>query len=140
MKKIILLAFVMLSTILHSQNISFKELVSFKTKPVNSIELILEKKGYSFYTVQNKGTQWKANDGSGIIGANGTGVVLFMTYKVDLYKKIISEMKQIKYKYEGKSTNKNLAGESYSKDKNTVYVTTVKNPENGKLIYSITII
>jgi hypothetical protein len=114
--------------------------VSFKTKPTNLTEQILKKKGYTYYTTQNKGIQWKANDGSGLIGANGKGVVLFMTYNLNLFNKITAEMKKLNYKYDGKSTKKNLTGDSYSKGINTVYISKVTNQENGKQIYAITII
>lgn len=140
MKTIIVIFVTLLSSIVYSQNVSFNELVSFKTKTINQTEQILKKKGYSYYTTQNNGIQWKANDGSGMIGFNGKGVVLFMTYNLKLYNKIKNEMKILKYNHDAKSTNKDPAVESYSKNKNTIYLSTVKNTENNKLLYSITII
>jgi hypothetical protein len=137
LKLIILFLF---TSIISAQSISFDELVSFKTKSISSTEQVLKKKKYSYYTTQNKGVQWKANDGSGIIGFNGKGVVLFMSYNVNLYKKIVNQMKSQSYKLESKLNNGKIQGDTYIKGKNTVYLNTVSNPDNGKQMYSITII
>ncbi|WP_445453151.1 hypothetical protein [Flavobacterium sp. 25HG05S-40] len=140
MKKIITILLLLMLSMSYSQEVTFIELVSFKTIPVKSTEQILKKKKYSYYTTQNKGVQWKANDGSGIIGFNGKGVVLFMSYNVTLYKKIVNQMKAQSYKLDSKLNNGKLQGDAYIKGKNTVYLNTVSNPDNGKPMYSITLI
>lgn len=141
MKKINTLIILLLFTsVISAQSISFDELVSFKTKSINSTEQVLKKKKYSYFTTQNKGVQWKANDGSGIIGFNGKGVVLFMSYDNNQYKKIVNQMKAQGYKFNAKPNNSKMQGDAYSKGKNTVYLNSLTNPDNGKPLYSITII
>lgn len=134
MKKIYIITLIFISSLSYSQSITFKELITFKNKPTNIIGQTLRRNGYTYYTTKNKGVQWKANDGSGIIGANGDGLVLFMTYNLELYKKILAEIKTLNYVYDDTFQN-----ESYSNGSNTIYISKVTNSENGKLLYSITI-
>ncbi|MHB1106370.1 MAG: hypothetical protein ACYCZ2_08400 [Lutibacter sp.] len=140
MKKALTTFLVLFTTIVFAQNLTLKELVSFKTKSISSTQLILKAKNYSFFTTTNGGTQWKANDGSGIVGSNGKGVVLFITYKSSVQKSIINEIKKSSYKYLGKSTKNNLNVDSYMKGDNTIFLSEIINPEDGRLLLSITII
>lgn len=128
------------TSIVSAQNVTFDELISFKTKSITSTEQVLKKKKYSYYTNQNKGVQWKANDGSGIIGFNGKGVVLFMSYDNNQYKRIVNQMKAQSYKFNAKLNNSKMQGDAYVKGKNTVYLNSLTNPDNGKPLYSITLI
>lgn len=128
------------TTIIFAQNITLKELVSFKTKSISSTQLILKAKNYSYHTSINGGTQWKANDGSSIIGSNGKGVVLLMTSNIQLHKSIINEMKKSSFKYTGKTTKNNLAVDSYTRGNDTIMISEIKDPAGGKTFYSITII
>lgn len=140
MRKIITVILLLTLSMSFAQEISFSELVSLKTKPISLTEQLLKTKKYSYYNTQNKGIQWKANDGSGIIGFNGKGVVLFMSYNNNLYKKIVNQMKALSYKHDAILNKDKAKGDAYIKGKNTVYLNTVSNPDNGKPIYSITII
>ncbi len=140
MRKTITLMLLLTLSISFAQEVTFNELVSFKKYPIKSTEQILKKKKYSYYTTQNKGIQWKANDGSGIIGFNGKGVVLFMSYNNTLYKKIVNQMKAQSYKFNAALKNGKLEGDAYLKGKNTVYLSSLINPINGRQMYSITVI
>tara|TARA_R110001583_G_scaffold125021_6_gene276494 strand:- start:2470 stop:2892 length:423 start_codon:yes stop_codon:yes gene_type:complete len=140
MKKLIIMLLLLSTTIAFTQNITLKELITFKSKSVNDTQLILKAKNYSFLTTKNGGTQWKADDGSGMIGSNGKGVVLFMTDKSSLQKNIINEIKKSSFKYMGKSTKNNLEVDSYMKGDCTIFISEMINPSNEKMLYSITII
>jgi len=137
---ILIMVLFLFTSIVSAQNVTFDELISFKTKSITSTEQVLKKKKYSYYTTQNKGVQWKANDGSGIIGFNGKGVVLFMTYNKNQYTTIVNQMKAQAYKFNSNLKNGKMEGDAYIKGKNTVYLNSLTNPDNGKLLYSITII
>lgn len=140
MKKLIFMLLLLSTTIAFTQNITLNELIAFKSKSVSAAQLILKVKNYSFFTTKNGGTQWKANDGSGIIGSNGKGVVLFMTDKSSLQKNIINEIKISSFKYMGRSSKNNLEVDSYMRGDCTIFVSEMINPSNGKMLYSITII
>jgi hypothetical protein len=140
MKKTITIILLMTLSIAYAQEVTFNELVSLKYKPIDLTEQVLKKKNYSYYTTQNKGVQWKANDGSGIIGFNGKGVVLFMSYNNILYKRIVNQMVAQSYKFNANLKRGQLQGKAYIKGKNTVFINTGTNPDNGKPLYYITII
>ncbi|MDP3314390.1 hypothetical protein [Lutibacter sp.] len=139
MRKPISLLLILFTTIVFTQNITLNELISFKTKSIKDTQLILKGKDYSYFKTINGGAQWKANDGSGIIGFNGKGLVLFMTFKSSLQKNIINEIKKSSYKYMGKSTKNNLQVDSYMKGDSTIFISEIINPSNGKILYSMTI-
>jgi hypothetical protein len=140
-KNIIMLIVLFLFTnLLIAQNITFQQLESFKKLSISKIQLSLKKNNYEYYTTINGGTQWKSKDGSGIVGANGKGLVLFMTYNYSLQKKIIDEMKKASYKNTGTTIENNQKVVSYEKERTTVLLSTTTNPDKGKLLYSTTII
>lgn len=139
MKKITAILFILFTTIVFAQNITLKELVSFKTKSISLTQQALKVKNYSFLKTSNLGTQWKASDDSGIIGSNGNGFVLFMTYRSSLNKNILNEIKNSSYKYMGKSTKDNLEVDSYMKGDITILLSEMRNPEDGRILFSITI-
>lgn len=140
MKKSITLLLILFTTIVFTQNISLNELIAFKKKNVKDTQLVLKGKDYSYFKTINGGYQWKANDGSTIIGFNGKGFVLFLTDKRSLQKNIIIEIKKSSFKYMGKSFKNNLDVDSYMKGDCTIFMSEIKNPSNGKMLYSITII
>jgi hypothetical protein len=140
MKKMMLLTAILFTIIANAQSITFKELESFKTQTLSSIQLSLKDNNYTYYTAKNGGTQWKAKDGSGTIGANGKGLVMLMTYNSSLQKKLVAEMKKSLYKYTGTSNENSLKVVSFAKGKTTVLTSSAHNPDNGKLLYFIKII
>lgn len=141
MKNILMLTVLFLFTnLLRAQNITFKQIESFKKLSISAIQLSLKKNNYEYHTTINGGTQWNAKDGSGKIGANGKGLVLFMTYNYSLQKKIIDEIKKALYKNTGTTIENNLRVVSYEKERTIVLLSTKTNPDNGKLLYSTTII
>lgn len=140
MKNPITMLLILFTTIVFAQNITLNELISFKTKPVRDTQLILVGKGYSYLKTINGGTQWKANDESGIIGSNGKGLVLFMTFNSSLQKNLLNEIKKSSYKFTGKSTKNNLEADSYTKGDSTILISEMINPSNGKILYSMTFI
>ena len=57
-----------------------------------------------------------------------------------LEKKLKEEMKKSFYKYNGTSDDDNLKVVSFKKGKTTISTSSSPNPDNGKLLYFITII
>ena len=140
MKKIMLLTVLLFTIVANAQSITLKELESFKKQSLSLTQLNLKDNNYKFYANKNGGTQWKAKDGSGTIGANGKGLVMLMTYNGSLQKKLIAEMKKSFYKYSGTSNEDNLKVTSFQKGKTTIMTSSSHNPDNDKLLYFITII
>jgi hypothetical protein len=140
MRKIMSLTVILFTIIANSQTTTFKELESFKVQSINATQLSLKDNNYTYYTTKNGGTQWKAKDGSGTIGANGKGLVMLMTYNGVLQKKLVDEMKKSFYKYTGTSIDDDLKVVSFEKGKTTILTSSAPNPDNGKLLYCITII
>jgi len=139
MKKLATFLLFISTSLVCAQNIQLEELITFKTKSVNDTGQILKHKNYSYFRTFKAGTQWKANDGSSIIVSNSKGIVLLLTSDISLGKRIIEEVKK-KYKYTGKSSKNNLDFDYYSKDNNTILFSKMTNPDNGKLLYSITLL
>lgn len=134
--KFFIFLFLLTSTIV-AQNISFNELDLIKSKSNSEIETFIKKRKFSFITSQSHSVQWKSNSGD-IIQFNGKGVLVFMTYNKNIYATITGDLKKSSYKYTGKSKMNGIDVVSYSKGKATVFLTSVKNPENGRQAYSLT--
>lgn len=139
MKNILSLAvMLLLSNIGISQ--TFNDLDAIKSKNKSQIEQLLKKHNYTFLSNQTSSYQWQSKDKNEIIQFNGKGVLVILTYNQSLYKKMIVDLKKSKYKYSGKSIKNNTPVESYLKGKETIFLTSMKNPENTKQVYSITFI
>lgn len=140
MRKLILPIVILFAIMTNAQSISLRELESFKTLPINTIQINLKDNGFVYYATKNGGTQWKAKDGSGIVGANGKGLVMLVTSNRSLEQKLNEEMKISSYKYNNTSNEGNLKVVSFKKGKTTILKSSTPNPDNGKLLYNITII
>lgn len=140
MKKIIIVSCILFFNILFGQDVTFKDLESFKNQPIITTEKKLKEKKYKYLKTFEGGIQWKATDGKGIIVFNGKGAVLFMNKNLQLHTKILKEIKSNGYNYEGKSYRERNQVEKYSKGKSKVIITTLKDPDDGKPLYSMTII
>ena len=142
MKKNILTLFTILfvTNFITAQNIGFHDLDLIKSKSKYEIETLLKKNSYSFSANQPKSVQWKSKDDNNLIQFNGKGVLVFLTYNYQSYKRMILELKKTKYKYSGKTQKNGAKVESYEKGKETIFLTSMKNPQNGRQIYSITFI
>jgi hypothetical protein len=120
--------------------IKFKDLDLIKSKNKSEIEEFLIKCNYNFINNQPKSFQWKSEENEDIIQFNGNGVLVFLTYNNQTYNKLIIDLKKSTYKYSGKSVKNNLELESYTKNKETIFISTMINPEDGKKVYSLTFI
>ena len=147
MKKLLLLAFFAISTIACQENkkpsnqnnaeIIFKDLDLIKSKPEIDIEEFLKKNNYSLLETQFA-NQWKSDLSDDIIQFNGKGVFVFLTYNLKTYNKLVDELKKSTYKDSGKTIKNGLEVQSYTRDKETIFLSTMNNPENGKKVYSLT--
>ena len=147
MKKLLLLAFFTISTLACKENqkssnqnnkeVTFKDLDLIKSKPENDIEEFLKKNNYSLLETQFA-NQWKSELSDDIIQFNGKGVFVFLTYNLETYNKLVTDLKKSTYKNSGKTMKNGLVVESYTRDKETIFLSTMDNPENGKKVYSLT--
>lgn len=147
MKKLLLLAFFAISTIACQENkkssnqnnaeITFKDLDLIKSKPEIEIEEFLKKNNYSLLETQFT-NQWKSESSDDIIQFNGKGVFVFLTYNLKTYNKLVAELKKSTYVNSGKTIKNGLEVESYTREKETIFLSTMDNPENGKKVYSLT--
>ena len=140
MKNIIIALLSFTSVLTTAQSLTFNSLDLIKSKSKIEIETFLKKNNFSFSSDQPKSVQWKSKDNNILIQFNGKGVLVFLTYDIQSYKKMILDLKKSKYKYFGKTRKNNADVESYLKGKETIFLTTMKNLENNKQIYSITFI
>ena len=147
MKKLLLLAFFAISTIACKENqkssnqnnkeITFKDLDLIKSKAENEMEEFLKKNNYSLLETQFA-NQWKSELTDDIIQFNGKGVFVFLTYNLETYNKLIADLKKSTYENSGKTIKNGLEVESYTRNKETIFLSTMDNPENGKKVYSLT--
>lgn len=137
--KLLLILLFLFANLLNAQNITFKELESFKSTSISSMQNRLKGNNYEYLKTTDRGTIWRAKDGSGQIGSNGKGVILFMTYNYTLSKKIVEDMKKASYKNTGTTTRDNKMVVSYEKEKTIILFSKITNPVDGKIVYSITI-
>jgi len=112
MKKLLLLAFFTISVIACKENqkssnqnnkkITFKDLDYIKLKHENEIEEILKKNNYILLETQFA-NQWKSELTDDIIQFNGKGVFVFLTYNLETYNKLVTELKKSTYENSGKT-------------------------------------
>ena len=151
MKKLLLLTFFAISTMACKENgketknqkrveITFNDLNLIKSKPKTEIEKYLQKNDFAFFNNQPKSDQWKSNENEEIVQFNGEGVLVFMTYNLETYNKLVNDLKKSTYKYSGKNMKNNLEVESYINDKETIFLSTMNDPNNGRKIFSLTFI
>jgi hypothetical protein len=131
---------ILFSTLAFSQSITFKDLEMIKFKKKEAIENFLRTKNYSFSTTINGNVQWKSNSNSDIISFNGKGVVAYITISESRYKTIVNEIVKLNYKSSGTTIKNGLEVESFTNGKNTIFKYYTRNPENNKMIYSISIV
>ncbi|RVT74457.1 hypothetical protein EOD40_13175 [Flavobacterium sufflavum] len=146
MKKILLLAFFTISIYACQHNkkstsqnkieILFKDLDLIKSKSKNDTEEFLKKNNYSLLETQFA-NQWKSKSTDDIIQFNDK-VLVFLTYNLETYNKLITDLKKSTYKNSGKTMKNGLEVESYTRNKETIFLSTMVNPENGKKVYSLT--
>lgn len=123
-----------------NSHITFKGLDSINYKPKTEIEKYLQKNGYAFLNSQPKSDQWKSDKNEEIIQFNGEGVLVFLTYSNDSYNSLLADLNKSEYKSSGTSLKNNIEVESYSKDKETIFLSSLINPEDNKKVYSLTFI
>lgn len=150
MKKIVIIVLVSISIIAckksnrnssfeNKTEITFKDLDSIKSKNNNEIEEFLNNNNYRLLNTQFT-NQWGSESNENIIQFNSKGVFVFLTYNFQTYNKIVTDLKKSTYKYSGKSIKNNLEIESYTKNKETILLSNLINPENSKKVYSLTFI
>ena len=147
MKKLLLLAFFTVSLIACKENqkssnqnnkeITFKDLDLIKTKPTNEIEIFLKKNDFRLLETQFA-NQWKSKSNDDIIQFNDKGVFVFLTYNIEIYNKLIIELKKSNYEYTGKTTKNGLEIESYTRNKETIFLSTMDDQQTSKKVYSLT--
>lgn len=147
MKKILLLVFFTISTIACQENkkpsneslaeITFEDLDLIKSKSEIEIEEFLKKNNYSLLETQFE-NQWKSESSDDIIQFNGKGVFIFLTYNLKTYEKLVAELKKSTYENSGKTIKNGLEVESFTREKETIFLSAIDNPEKGRKIYSLT--
>lgn len=123
-----------------NSHITFKGLDSINYKPKTEIGKYLQKNDYVFISNQPKSDQWKSDKNEDIIQFNGEGVLVFLTYSKDSYNLLLADLKKSEYKSYGVSIKNNLEVETFLKDKESIFLTSLINPEDNKKIYSLTFI
>lgn len=147
MKKLLLLAFVAISFISCKENeklsnesnteITFEDLDSIKSETEIEIGKFLKKNKYKLSETQFS-NQWKSELNDDIIQFNNKGVFVFLTYNLETYNNLLADLKKSTYEYSGKTIKNGLEIESYTKNKETIFLSAMDNPENGKKLYSFT--
>lgn len=127
------------STNKSQSNITFKELSLVKSKPDNEIEKFLKKNNY--ISLQTQFTnQWKSESTNDIIQFNDKAMV-FLTYNLETYNKLVNELKKSTYKSTGKTIKNDIEVESFSSgDNETLFLNSMIDPSNSKMAYSLTFI
>ncbi|ELV7526235.1 hypothetical protein QMU91_002461 [Flavobacterium psychrophilum] len=146
MKKLLLFAFLTISIIAckdsSTQNkveITFKDLDLMKSKPINEIEEYLQKCNYNSLNNQFS-NQWKSGESEDVVQFNDKGVLVFLTYNHQTFEKLIIDLKKSTYIYSGKKMKNSLEVETYTKNQELIFLSTMINPEDGKKVYSLTFI
>lgn len=150
MRKIVLMVLVSILTIAckednkmsSSENkteIKFKDLNFIKSKSQREIEKYLIKCNYNLLANQFS-NQWKSKENQDIVQFNDKGVLVFLTYNHQTFEKLKIDMEKSTYKYFGKKMKTNLEVETYIKNKETIFISTIINPEDGKKVNSLTFI
>lgn len=148
MKKTLLLVFFTISMIackesikpLNQNNIeiTFKDLDLIKSKSEIEIQEFLKKNDYSLLETQFA-NQWKSQISDDIIQFSvSKGVLVFLTYNIETYNKLVNDLKKTNYENSGKTMKNGLEVESYTRNKETIFLSTMDDPENGKKVYSLT--
>ncbi|WP_129582985.1 hypothetical protein [Flavobacterium cyanobacteriorum] len=119
-------------------SITFKELDSINSEPKEHIIKFLENSDYVLLNNQPTSEQWKSNNGKEIIQFNGEGVLVFLTYNENIYTSLIEDLKKSKYISTGTSVNNGIEVESYSKNHETIFISSSINTDKENKIYSIT--
>lgn len=155
MKKLLLLTFLAIFIVackennkfgneenIESQNqknseLTFSDMDMIKSKSEDEIEIFLKRNRYSLLEAQFA-NQWKSELNNNIVQFNGKGVFVFLTYDLETYNKLIADLNKSKYENSGKTMKNELEVESYTKNYETILLSTMNNPENGKKVYSLT--
>ena len=149
MRKIIVVVVLMMFTLSCKQQkeeiinnkyepVTFKELDSVNSKSIIEIKEYLKKKGFVFLTKQSDSEQWKLENKDDIIQFNGEGILLYLTTDKNASNSIVKQLKESNYNYTGKSNKDGTDVDSYSKENQTLLVSTLIYPETNQNVYSFT--
>lgn len=116
--------------------IKFKDLDVIKSEPEIEMVEFLKRNNYSLLETKYN-NQWKSKSTNDIIQFNDK-VFVFLTYNLETYNKLVTELKKSTYENSGKTMKNGLEVESYTRNKETIFLSTMDNPENGKKVYSLT--
>ncbi len=120
--------------------VTFKELDSVNSKSIIEIKEYLKKKGFVFLTKQSDSEQWKLDNHEDIIQFNGKGTLLFMTLDKGVYSLILSDIKKSDYQFTGTSEKNGEEVDSYSKDNQTILISTIINTNTNQSAKSFVLI
>jgi hypothetical protein len=151
MRKIIVVAILMIFTLSCKQHkeeiinnkyetVTFKGLDSINSKSIIEIKEYLKNKGFVFLTKQSDSEQWKLDNQEDIIQFNGKGTLLFMTLDKGVYSLILSDIKKSDYKFTGTSEKNGAEVDSYSKDNQTILISTIINTNTNQSAKSFVLI
>ena len=151
MRKIIVVVVLMMFTLSCKQQkeeiinnkyepVTFKELDSVNSKSIIEIKEYLKKKGFVFFTKQSDSEQWKLDNQEDIIQFNGKGTLLFMTLDKGVYSLILSDIKKSDYQFTGTSEKNGEEVDSYSKDNQTILISTIINTNTNQSAKSFVLI
>lgn len=147
MKKVLLFIVIALNIVACNENkkmssnmtqITFQDLDSVKSKEKIKIEEYLRKCDYTLLNEQSNSSQWTSKSKQEVVQFNGKGVFVFITYNLKAYNKLLNDLKKSKYEYTGKSMKNGSEVETYSKNKETIFLNRMVNPGDRKTIYSLT--
>ena len=93
---------------------------------------------FTFYSNQKKSEQWKLKGNDDIIQFNGEGTLLYMTNNNEINDSIQKQLKESKYQHTGKSLKDGVEVDSYLKENQTLFFSTLIHPETNQKFYSFT--
>lgn len=120
--------------------VSLKELDSIVSKTNIEIKNYLTNKEFALQNNQINSEQWKYKNNEDIVQFNGKGILLFMTSNKKSYDTLVVQLKDSNYKYSGKTEKNGIEVDSYTKDNQTIFLSTILHSEKNINVYSITLI
>jgi glutamine synthetase type III len=82
--------------------------------------------------------QWVSTTNDDMIQFNTKGVFVFFTFNIETYNKLVRSLNKSTYKNFGKTIKNGVEVDSYIRENETIFITTMAHPQNGKQVYSLT--
>jgi hypothetical protein len=116
--------------------IKFNELDSIKSASKIDIVEFLKKNEYTLLNNEYK-NQWASENNENLIQFDGKKTFLFFTYNFETYNKLLIDLQRSEYKSISKDDKNGVQVESYIKESETILASTMKQPNDGKQVYTL---